>query len=114
VKGFGPLRGEWTLAADRVNLVVDDNESGKSSLLAAITAALYGLEDDRRSHRVLTPLERWRPWAGGEYGVELELAGHAITGVPHANASRTTLGKPSKRELSTSASARAMYGYGLR
>ncbi len=73
VKGFGPLRGEWMLAADRVNLVVDDNESGKSSLLAAITAALYGLEDDRRSHRVLTPLERWRPWAGGEYGVELEL-----------------------------------------
>ncbi len=73
VAGFGPLRGEWTFDPDRVNLVVDDNERGKTSLLSAIAAALYGLEDDRRSHRVLTPLERWRPWTGGGYGVELEL-----------------------------------------
>lgn len=72
-KGFGPLRGEWAFAPNGVNLVVDDNERGKSSLLSAIVAALYGLEDDRRSHRVLTPLERWRPWQGGDYRVELEL-----------------------------------------
>jgi DNA repair exonuclease SbcCD ATPase subunit len=73
VAGFGPLRGEWTFAPDRLNLVVDDNERGKSSLLGAVAAALYGLDDDRRSHRVLTPLERWKPWNGGAYGVELEL-----------------------------------------
>lgn len=73
VDGFGPLRGEWSFAPDKLNLVVDDNERGKSSLLAAIAAALYGLEDDRRSHRVLTPLERWRPWNGSEYRVELEI-----------------------------------------
>ena len=42
-------------------------------MIAAIAAALYGLEDDRRTHRVLTPLERWRPWGGGMFGVELEL-----------------------------------------
>jgi DNA repair exonuclease SbcCD ATPase subunit len=73
VKGFGPLRGEWTFAPNKVNLVVDDNERGKSSLLAAIVSALYGLEDDRRTHRVLTPLDRWRPWQGGEFRVELEV-----------------------------------------
>ncbi|MFN8588474.1 MAG: SMC family ATPase [Candidatus Eisenbacteria bacterium] len=73
VKGFGPLRGEWAFAPNGVNLVVDDNERGKSTLLSAIVAALYGLEDDRRSHRVLTPLERWRPWQGGEFRLELEL-----------------------------------------
>ena len=73
VSGFGPLRGEWSFDPERANLVVDDNERGKTSLLAAISAALYGLEDDRRSHRVMTPLERWRPWTGGAYGVELEL-----------------------------------------
>ncbi|HTR97011.1 MAG TPA: hypothetical protein VMH61_03835 [Candidatus Acidoferrales bacterium] len=71
--GFGPLRGEWSFAPRLVNLVVDDNERGKSSLIAAIAAGLYGLDDDRRSHRVLTPRERWRPWAGGAYRVELEL-----------------------------------------
>ncbi len=73
VSGFGPLRGEWSFAPDKVNVVVDDNERGKSTVLSAIAAALYGLEDDRRSHRVLTPLERWRPWTGGGFGVELEL-----------------------------------------
>jgi DNA repair exonuclease SbcCD ATPase subunit len=73
VAGFGPLRGEVTFDPSRATAIVDDNERGKSSLLAAIGAALYGLESDRRSHRVLTPLERWRPWDGGAYGVELEV-----------------------------------------
>lgn len=72
--GFGPLRGEWHFDPARVTLLVDDNERGKSSLLAAVTAALYGLDDDRRSHRVLTPLERWRPWSGNGFRLELDLA----------------------------------------
>ncbi len=73
VDGFGPLRGEWSFSTVKTNLVVDDNERGKTSLLAAIVAALYGLEDDKRSHRVLTPLERWRPWNTAAYRVELDL-----------------------------------------
>ncbi len=71
-EGFGPLKGEWSFDPERVNLIVDDNERGKSSLLAAIAAGLYGLEADKRSHRVVTPLERWRPWGGGPYRIELE------------------------------------------
>jgi DNA repair exonuclease SbcCD ATPase subunit len=70
---FGPLRGEWRFDPRRVNLVVDDNERGKSSLLAALVAALYGLDGDRRTHRVLTPLERWRPWNGRPFEVTLEV-----------------------------------------
>lgn len=73
VAGFGPLRGEWNFSTVKTNVVVDDNERGKTSLLAAIAAALYGLEDDKRSHRVMTPLERWRPWTSGPYGVEMDL-----------------------------------------
>jgi hypothetical protein len=72
VDGFGPLRGEYRFNRGRVTLIVDRNETGKSSLLAAISAALYGLEDDRRSHKVITPVDRWRPWDGGSYRVELE------------------------------------------
>jgi DNA repair exonuclease SbcCD ATPase subunit len=71
--GFGPLRGEFAFDPERLTLLVDENERGKSSLLAAISAGLYGLEDDRRSHRMMTPLERWRPWNGGSYRVELEV-----------------------------------------
>ena len=73
VNGFGALKGEYAFDPGRVTLVVDDNERGKSTLLAAVVAALYGLDDDKRSHRVLTPLDRWRPWGGGSYRVELEL-----------------------------------------
>ncbi len=73
VDGFGPLRGEYRFNRGRVTLIVDRNETGKSSLLAAISAALYGLDDDRRSHKVITPVDRWRPWDGGSYRLELEL-----------------------------------------
>ena len=73
VDGFGKLQGEWSFAPDRMNVVLDDNERGKSSLFAAISAALYGLDGDRRSHRVLTPLERWRPWNGGAFRVALDV-----------------------------------------
>jgi len=71
--GFGPLRGEYAFDPARVTLVVDRNETGKSSLIAALSAALYGLDGDRRSHKVLTPVERWRPWDGGSYRVELDI-----------------------------------------
>ncbi len=71
--GFGPLRGEYIFDPARVTVVVDGNERGKSSLLAAVAAALYGLPGDRRNHRLVTPLDRWRPWDGGSYRVELEV-----------------------------------------
>lgn len=72
VDGFGPLKGEWRFDAGKVAVILDDNERGKSSLLAAITAALYGLDDDRRTHRMVTPLDRWRPWEGSLFRIELD------------------------------------------
>jgi hypothetical protein len=71
--GFGGLRGYFRFDPSRLTVVVDDNERGKTTMLAAITAALYGLGDDRRSHRLVTPLERWRPWDGSSYDVEVEV-----------------------------------------
>jgi DNA repair exonuclease SbcCD nuclease subunit len=61
------------LRSSRVTCHRDDNERGKSTMQSAITAALYGLIDDRRSHRLLTPHERWRPWGGNSYDVEIEV-----------------------------------------
>jgi len=73
VDGFGGLTGEFVLDPGRAVLVVDDNERGKSTLLAALHAGLYGLPADKRSHRPLTPIDRWRPWDGGPYRLELEV-----------------------------------------
>lgn len=73
IGGFGPLTGDFRFHPGRLSLVVDENERGKSTLLAAITAALYGLDDDRRANRMMTPLERWKPWNGGAYKLELDI-----------------------------------------
>ena len=73
VEGFGALKGDIVFDPRRVTLLVDENERGKSTLLAAIAAALYGLENNRTVHRVLTPLERWRPWDNSPYRLELEV-----------------------------------------
>jgi DNA repair exonuclease SbcCD ATPase subunit len=76
IRGFGQLRGivELETGQATVALLLERNEAGKSTLAAAITAALYGLESDRRGHRGRkTPLDRYRPWSGGNYGLELLL-----------------------------------------
>jgi DNA repair exonuclease SbcCD ATPase subunit len=76
IRGFGQLRGivDLETGAGTVALLLERNEAGKSTLAAAITAALYGLESDRRGHRGRkTPLDRYRPWSGGMYGLELLL-----------------------------------------
>lgn len=106
VDGFGPLRGEYRFNPGRVVLVVDRNETGKSSLLAAIVAALYGLEADRRSHKVLTPVERWRPWDGGSYRVELDLESEGETYTVKRDFERGTVEVWNERGLEVTASFR--------
>ncbi len=70
---FGALKGEFRFDPAKVAVIVDQNERGKSTLLAAVSAALYGLDGDKRRWPVLTPLDRWRPWSGEGYALELEL-----------------------------------------
>lgn len=106
VDGFGPLRGEFHFHPGRVTLVVDRNETGKSSLLAAIVAALYGLEGDRRTHKVLTPLERWRPWDGGTYRVELDVESEGETYTVKRDFERGTVEVWNERGLEVTASFR--------
>ena len=104
--GFGPLRGEYRFNPGRVTLVVDRNETGKSSLLAAIAAALYGLEADRRTHKVLTPLDRWRPWDGGSYRVEMDLESEGETYTVNRDFERGTVEVWNERGLEVTASFR--------
>ena len=74
VEGFGALHGEWRFDPGRVNLFVGENERGKTTLAAAITAALFGLESDKRSYKggSATPFDHYKPWSGRPYAVELE------------------------------------------
>lgn len=76
IRGFGQLRGVVDLETGRgtVALLLERNEAGKSTLAAAIVAALYDLDSNRtRWRNRMTPQERYRPWTGGAYGLELLL-----------------------------------------
>ena len=77
IRGFGQLQGRIDLdpGDGHVGLVIERNEAGKSTLAAALLAALYGLDGDRRRFRgTITDLDRFRPWHQGEYGLTLHLS----------------------------------------
>lgn len=74
IRGFGCLRTKIEFAPDRVNLAVADNETGKSTLIASILAAFYGVVDDLRDRRDKRPHRRLViPWENpDEFGIELD------------------------------------------
>jgi DNA repair exonuclease SbcCD ATPase subunit len=71
-QGFGSFTGEIVFDPERLNLVVGPNEAGKTTLAAAISAALYGLQDDgRRTRGMFTPFKQYQPWLGGAFALEM-------------------------------------------
>ena len=64
IGGFGKLRGTIELAPDRCNLILAPNESGKSTLIAALITALYGLAPGRRSKHNPIPATGRTPAVG--------------------------------------------------
>lgn len=83
LQSFGCLSGEYRFSADRANLALEPNETGKSTLAAAILAALYGFPPGQRrseSHPIVEA-ELYRPWKGDPYVVEMdvEVAGDLYT-----------------------------------
>lgn len=71
IRGFGCLVDRvFDLPRDRAVLVIADNEHGKSTLAAAITAGICGLP---RGTRAAKPRDVCCPWAGGDYALTLRL-----------------------------------------
>ncbi|WP_409175576.1 ATP-binding protein [Brevibacillus fortis] len=74
--------GKWQDATFRfapgINLFYAPNESGKSTILQGIFAALYGMKRDYvKSARYLPEYEKYRPWQNGSYEtiITYQLAG---------------------------------------
>ena len=63
VDGFGRIADRTFEFGPGLNVVVGPNEAGKSTLAAAISAALYGLQRGEK--------DRWRPWTGTSYATAL-------------------------------------------
>lgn len=75
IPGFGCLKTVQpiTFSPHKLNLIIANNEEGKSTLVAAILAAFYGVETDRRKTTSPKPFwERYRPWKDPhQFGLEL-------------------------------------------
>lgn len=75
IRGFGCLTDKrFEFPADRAALIVADNETGKSTLAAAILAALCGFGNQRRSRDKIIPLDAFKPWNGDAYAVEMDIS----------------------------------------
>jgi DNA repair exonuclease SbcCD ATPase subunit len=73
IPGFGRLGGTVEFDPSRCSLILAPNEAGKSTLVAALLAGLYGLPQERRSkHNPIPEREAFRPWGGGPFGVEVD------------------------------------------
>jgi uncharacterized protein YhaN len=92
VHGFGRLRNIPRVFGEQVTVVTGLNESGKSTVHAALLACLFGFFDsiDLRTQRSAEARrQRYEPWRGGGYGLTAHLRGWtAIAGC----ASNGTLG----------------------
>jgi len=65
VEGFGPIIGfEADLEPRRLNLIIGPNESGKSSLAAAMLATLFGFSSHEEEQRA-------KPWDGARHRATL-------------------------------------------
>jgi len=75
IEGFGKLRNQKvSFVADRLNLMVEDNEFGKSTIADAICTALYGFRArERTTGERLAGIDARRPLEGESYKLTLDL-----------------------------------------
>jgi DNA repair exonuclease SbcCD ATPase subunit len=74
VHGFGRLGEREFTFGPGLTIVHGPNESGKSTLHAALSASIFGLvPSGRRSPKHTAVIERHRPWHGDRYAATVEL-----------------------------------------
>ena len=72
ITGFGCLRDVPVDLHPRVTVITGRNESGKSTLLRAVRAALYGVDAGGQGRPVdRSDWARYEPWTRGAYGLAL-------------------------------------------
>ena len=77
VQGFGRLRDREFRFGPGLTIVHGPNESGKSTMHAALSASIFGLvPGGRRSPKHTLVIERHRPWHGDRYAATVELEQH--------------------------------------
>jgi DNA repair exonuclease SbcCD ATPase subunit len=79
IEGFGKIRSQQIrFSPVRVNLLIEENEFGKTTIAEAICAALYGFARGRTTQEKLAGIDARRPLSEGLYKVaaEISVRGH--------------------------------------
>lgn len=75
IRGFGCLvERVYNFPEDRAVLVLEDNESGKSTLAAAILAALCGFPKRKASGEKVKLRDVYEPWDSEIYALEMDIS----------------------------------------
>lgn len=78
LRDFGRLSGTIHFSRERCNIICQNNEFGKTTILDAVLYALYNFPTTGFTRDALKPKDRYRPWGGaargsGRFIVELDL-----------------------------------------
>jgi len=80
IENFGCLRNYDMNFDEGLNIVLQDNGWGKTTLAAYLKAMLYGFDSKRSKDIAETERKRYFPWQGGQYGGSLDIeAGEIAT-----------------------------------
>ena len=80
IAGFGAFK-DYTLSFDEgLNVIMQPNGWGKTTIAAYIKAMLYGLDRKRKRDVSENDRLRYKPWSGGKYGgtLDVEFAGQEL------------------------------------
>src|SRR5215831_1545357 len=75
IDGFGKLcKKQIRFSRDRVNLLIEENEFGKSTIAEAISACLFGIARGRTTSDKLAGIDAKQPLGGGQYKIAAEIS----------------------------------------
>ena len=71
INSFGTLRNKEINLSDKINIIHGKNESGKSTLLAYIKTAFYGISRNKNGKEI-SDYDKYKPWSEEEFSGKIK------------------------------------------
>ena len=71
INAFGTLKNKEINLSDKINIIHGKNESGKSTLLAYIKTAFYGISRNKNGKEI-SDYDKYKPWSGEEFSGKIK------------------------------------------
>lgn len=71
INGFGKIKDKEIELKDGINIIYGENESGKSTILKAMQAILYGISKNKNGKN-RSDFDQYKPWKDGEFSGKMK------------------------------------------